>query len=157
MMTAMTITVDRLRQASEAVHALRAIPAHERRKLRAEAGISRVVLAELLGVSVERVKGYEEGVTPSGELAYRYRQALDAMTPPPLDPPLTDEARARLNEYFTSGEVCAHCRGVHVRACPRVKRMSYHDNQTLAEVEFWPDGKWPTENVIFPDSPEMSE
>lgn len=149
------ITPEKLRDIAEAVHALRAMPARARREIRDQAGISRSVLADLLGVSADRVKAYEEGSLPTGEAAYRYHQALVAMEPPAAA--LGPEERAVLQEYFTRGEVCAHCRGVHTRACPRVKRMTYHEGGQLAEVEFWPDGKWPTDYVIFPDSPEMSE
>jgi len=147
--------LDQLHEIAMAVHALRDIPARTRREIRDQAGISRSVLAELLGVSADRVKAYEEGALPIGEAAYRYHQALLAMEP--AQPSMTPEQRDRARAYFEANEVCAHCRGVHNRACPRVRRMRYHDNSALAEVEFWPDGKWPTENVIFPDSPEMSE
>lgn len=149
--------ISELARAAAAVHALRAIPPHERRALRADAGVSRSVLAELLDVSPDRIKGYEEGATPAGESAHRYHQALLAMTPPAAEEPLTEDAKAQLAQYFSAGEVCAHCKGIHVRACPRVKKMAYHESGTLAEVEFWPDGKWPTDNVVFPDSPEMTE
>lgn len=46
---------------------------------------------------------------------------------------------------------CLHCGGAHARACPRVKTMSYHPNGALAGVEFWPDGKWSTDHVLFLD------
>lgn len=46
---------------------------------------------------------------------------------------------------------CSHCGGHHVRACPRIKKMSWHPNAGIASVEFWPDGKWPDKHVLFPD------
>jgi DNA-binding transcriptional regulator YiaG len=147
--------LEQLHEIAMAVHALRGIPARQRREIRDKAGISRSVLAELLGVSADRVKAYEEGALPIGEAAHRYHQALLAMEPP--QPSMTREQREQVRTYFDANEACAHCRGIHVRACPRVKRMRYHENSTLAEVEFWPDGKWPTDNVIFPDSPEMND
>lgn len=149
------LSLDDLREVSQAVHALREMPSMQRREIRDSAGISRSVLADLLGVSPDRVKAYEEGALPLGENARRYYKALEAMTPENDEMPA--EERERAKAYFQAGEVCAHCRGVHNRACPRVKRMKYHENSTLAEVEFWADGQWPIENVIFIDSPEMSE
>lgn len=44
---------------------------------------------------------------------------------------------------------CQHCGGVHDRACPRVKRMSFTPSGGLAEVEFW--DRWDAANVIFPE------
>jgi hypothetical protein len=46
---------------------------------------------------------------------------------------------------------CVHCGGAHLRACPRVKRMTFHNDKSLQEVEFWPAGQWPTENIIWPE------
>lgn len=46
---------------------------------------------------------------------------------------------------------CAHCGGRHVRACPRVKSMRFHQNGALAGVDFWPDGKWSENHVLFAD------
>lgn len=46
---------------------------------------------------------------------------------------------------------CSHCGGHHVRACPRVKKMSWHPNAGIASVEFWSDGEWSDEHVLWPD------
>ena len=46
---------------------------------------------------------------------------------------------------------CDHCGGCHARSCPRVKRLEFHQNTTLAVVEFWPDGKWPADTVQWPE------
>jgi hypothetical protein len=71
------------------------------------------------------------------------------VTDPPLEPdptPLTDDEVKRLRDNR-----CSHCGGAHARACPRVKRMAYHPNGTLAEVEFWPSDQWSDAFVVFPD------
>ena len=53
---------------------------------------------------------------------------------------------------------CSHCGGWHTRACPRVKRMSFHPNRELAEVEFWAHGTWPDGDIIWPeDLPDDSD
>lgn len=46
---------------------------------------------------------------------------------------------------------CAHCKGHHVRACPRVKSMKFHPNGSLAGVDFWPEGKWSDDHILWPD------
>lgn len=134
---------------------LAAISPKERRAIREGAGITRARLAELLGVSPARVEAYERGAQPAGEDAAAYRLALEAMAPPE-DARLGDADRAKVLEYFEKDEVCQHCKGVHTRACPRVKSVEYHEGGTLKQVEYWPDGHWPTENVIFQDGPELA-
>lgn len=54
-------------------------------------------------------------------------------------------------DALTKRKPCAHCGGWHARACPRIRRMEFHPNDVLAAVEFWPDGKWPAEQVIWPE------
>lgn len=44
---------------------------------------------------------------------------------------------------------CQHCGGLHSRACPRVRRIAYGDGGKPAEVEFWPNGRWPDNDVIW--------
>lgn len=48
---------------------------------------------------------------------------------------------------------CQHCKGVHARACPRVKRIRYDTERgnAVAEVEYWPDGQWSDQHVIWPE------
>jgi hypothetical protein len=41
---------------------------------------------------------------------------------------------------------CAHCGGIHARACPRVKRMVFKGDD-IAEVEFWKD--WPQDDILW--------
>ena len=47
---------------------------------------------------------------------------------------------------------CDHCGASHARACPRVRGFKWHENGRIAEVEFWPDGQWPEENVMWPEA-----
>lgn len=59
-------------------------------------------------------------------------------------------------ELVENTRACDHCGGRHARACPRVKRMAYYpqDNDgvlKIQEVEFFPHGEWPHEDVIFAD------
>jgi hypothetical protein len=45
---------------------------------------------------------------------------------------------------------CANCGGVHLIACPRVKRMRFRpDGQTPGEVEFFPDNEWPKDRITW--------
>lgn len=79
---------------------------------------------------------------------------------PPLLPGLDEEDRAALlavDRTHGTGlreferRQCRHCGGVHSRACPRVRRLCYTDGGSLTEVEYWPDGKWSDEFVIWPE------
>jgi transcriptional regulator with XRE-family HTH domain len=140
---------------ADAYRRLGATSAPERRSIREAAGITRARLAELLGVSPARIEAYERGALPHGEEAASYAGALTAMAGP--EPVALDEQeRAVVLEYFEKDEICQHCKGVHTRACPRVKSVEYHEGGTLARVEYWPDGDWPTEHVIFRDGPELA-
>lgn len=47
---------------------------------------------------------------------------------------------------------CSHCGGWHLRACPRVRTLTYHTSGQLASVTFWK--RWPTDHVLFDDEPE---
>lgn len=44
---------------------------------------------------------------------------------------------------------CQHCGGLHNRSCPRVRRIAYTDSGKPSEVEFWPEGRWPADEVIW--------
>lgn len=48
-------------------------------------------------------------------------------------------------------QACTHCGGRHLRACPRVRSMSFHPSGALAGVTFWPDGKWSEDHVLMPE------
>jgi hypothetical protein len=93
----------------------------------------------------------EADLTPS-QPARRPRQ-------PRRKPDQLDQAtRRRLLEKDESGqtlfdrEKCAHCGGLHLRACPRVKRLQFAERgQHVVEVEFWPPGQWPEDDVIWPE------
>lgn len=51
---------------------------------------------------------------------------------------------------------CSHCGGVHLRACPRVKRMIFDKNQ-LVEVEFFEDGQWDATNILWPEDDRVEK
>jgi hypothetical protein len=67
--------------------------------------------------------------------------------PTPLAPELAADLKAR----FDRGEACRHCGALHARACPRVRRMTFHPGGSLAGVDFWADGKWSDEGLIWPE------
>lgn len=70
----------------------------------------------------------------------------------------TPEIIADVQRRFSNNEACQHCKGLHARACPRVKSMTFHSNGSLASIEFWPDGEWSDENVIWPEEvPDSAE
>lgn len=54
---------------------------------------------------------------------------------------------------------CVHCTGVHFvvdglspwrQPCRRVKKVTWSGDD-VTEVEYWPDGRWNDDDVIFPD------
>lgn len=74
------------------------------------------------------------------------------------EPKLSPEDRAALLAKDESGktrferEHCSHCGGVHLRACPRVRRLEFHPNNAgIAVVEFFDHGQWPDDHIIWPE------
>jgi hypothetical protein len=61
--------------------------------------------------------------------------------------PLTDEELTTLEEQ----QPCMHCGGHHSRSCPRVKRIAWHPQGKLAEVEYWPSQDVDWDAVVFED------
>lgn len=64
---------------------------------------------------------------------------------------LPQELRDKMRGVFDKGGACKHCGGIHNRACPRIRRMAFHPNGALSEVEFWPDRKWSDDAVVWPE------
>lgn len=64
---------------------------------------------------------------------------------------LPSELLAKLRAQVENKEQCVHCGGLHSRACPRIKMIRFHPDGALLEVRFWRDGRWPTENVFWPE------
>lgn len=96
------------------------------------------------------------------------RAELARRPPAPSDDDLTEAEVRHLHAQFVPslpGTVCqdcgkAHpgpcqtCGGLHARACPRVRSVSYvtqGDKVLISQVTFWPDGKWSTDGIIWPD------
>lgn len=57
--------------------------------------------------------------------------------------------KAELEEIYPDGTKCVHCGGWHLHACPRVKAMKFL-GENPQEIEFWPWGAWPANQVVFP-------
>lgn len=66
-------------------------------------------------------------------------------------PTWTADEAAEIWAMFRA-RACSHCGGLHARACPRVRSMSWHPNGQLAGVRFWPDGKWDDAAIQWPES-----
>lgn len=67
------------------------------------------------------------------------------------EPGLTAEQRAEARKLFESSAQCPHCGGLHLRACPRVKRLAFNADGRVVEVEFWPPGSWPADDIVWPE------
>jgi hypothetical protein len=107
----------------------------------------RIRAARILG----KVLDAAEADRLAGLLAAAAASMLGAdlgVQPDPLD--MTDEERAIVARQFARDEGCNHCGGMHLRACPRVKRLVFSGDK-IAEVEFWRYGEWPTGDVLWPE------
>jgi hypothetical protein len=69
---------------------------------------------------------------------------------------VADELTPELVAEIQKGESCQHCKGRHARACPRVKRLDFHPNGALKRVDFWAEGKWSDEHIIWPEDETMT-
>ena len=44
---------------------------------------------------------------------------------------------------------CQHCLGVHAEACPRVKSREQYENGQLKRVDYFAEGEWTSDSVIW--------
>jgi hypothetical protein len=82
--------------------------------------------------------------------AERDELLMAMLQPAPEEPPLTPGEAADLHRLFRAN-ICSHCGGSHARACPRVRRLRFHPDAKLAAVEFWPDGQWKDDGIMWPE------
>ena len=62
---------------------------------------------------------------------------------------LTPEEQAEARKQWRANK-CTWCGGLHLRACPRVKKFEFgNDGKTVTSVEFWE--RWPKGDVVFPE------
>lgn len=54
-------------------------------------------------------------------------------------------------EELAEEAACIHCGGFHARACPRVKRIAFHPNGKVSEVEYWSAAEVDWHGVVFND------
>ena len=87
--------------------------------------------------------------------------------PEPAEEPLTAAEIRHLHDQFAppTGKACAACGvihpgpcqtcgGLHARSCPRVRSVEYTsqgDNILIRKVEYWPDGRWSTDGIFWPE------
>jgi len=67
------------------------------------------------------------------------------------EPELTAEQKKGYREQFAAEKQCVHCGGLHLRACPRVRRIVWRNKEEPAEIEYWASGRWPEGGIIFPE------
>jgi hypothetical protein len=69
----------------------------------------------------------------------------------PLDEePLSAEEVTEAWRHYQSRR-CDHCAGVHARACPRVRKLEFHENGRLKSVTFWARGQWSEDGILWPE------
>jgi hypothetical protein len=89
----------------------------------------------------------------------RTANAKFAATTPVVSQPdvLSPEERAVAREQWRKAR-CTWCGGLHLRACPKVKRMTFtNDGKNVVEVEYWPDSHWSDSNVVWPEDMKWEE
>jgi len=69
------------------------------------------------------------------------------------EPEWTPELLAAAWKLVEDTPQCVFCGGHHARECPRVRRIAYYESAEtkVREVEFWPHGEWPWQEVVFAD------
>lgn len=70
----------------------------------------------------------------------------------PADPnEMTKEEQAEARKQWRTSK-CTWCGGLHLRACPRVKKFEFgNDGKTVTSVEFWQSMWWPDKDVVWPE------
>jgi predicted oxidoreductase len=63
----------------------------------------------------------------------------------------TEEELNGYREQFAQEQACKHCGGLHLRACPRIRRLVMRNREEISEVEFWRDGQWDSSMVVWPE------
>lgn len=62
------------------------------------------------------------------------------------------QARLVFEGRAPNGQVaCVHCGGVHLRACRRIKSLAWHPDGSLIAAEYWPDGQWSEDGIVWPE------
>jgi hypothetical protein len=133
------------------LQALLRLPAPaERRRLREAAGLSVKALADALAVDAADLRRWER-TRPDADSIDGYLAALDLLRA--VEPGSPAYTRAEVQDFLSTiaKERCTHCGGRHSRACPRVRSMEFDSSGRVLRVEFWPDGRWSTDHVLFAD------
>jgi hypothetical protein len=71
-------------------------------------------------------------------------------------PQLTAEEKQQARLVFEgkapNGQLpCLHCGGIHLRACRRVKAITWHTDGSTTSAEYWPDGTWDESGITWPE------
>jgi hypothetical protein len=71
-------------------------------------------------------------------------------------PGLTAEEREQARLVFEgktpAGQLaCLHCGGIHLRACRRVRSITWNADGSVASAEYWKDGQWDESGIVWPD------
>lgn len=81
----------------------------------------------------------------------------------PVHTAMSEESKESARQIFSGQDpdrkACIHCAGLHYQLdglsrfqqpCPRIKKIQRHtDQDTILEVEYWPNGEWEAD-VVFP-------
>lgn len=128
----------------------------ERRRIRLESGVSLRTLAAHLGMSVASFAALEKSGRINEKYLVKYYLTLELLKKDPAEPALTAEEAQALRDQWEQ-EACGACGGLHTTAikapgsCPRIRKITYDSQGRMLEVEYWPDGRWPRDGIVWPD------
>src|ERR1035437_1638416 len=101
----------------------------------------------------------DKSEAPSEQLLYHAPELVIVAPEPPPAPPQTlslEAARIILKQIEQVGTDayavdprCQHCKGIHDRACPRVREMSFSPTGSIIGVKFWRE--WDEDSVLWPE------
>ena len=84
-------------------------------------------------------------------------EAVDPEPQPPAPPTLSLQAARDIldqiekvgTDSYAVDPRCQHCRGIHDRACPRVREMTFSPAGQIIGVRFWRE--WDEDSVLWPE------
>lgn len=111
--------------------------------------MSLAALADAVGVTPRVMSALERVEVPAEDHVVAYAQALKVMEQP-------EPNEVKELETLFADHACKACGGLHTEtigtpgACPRIRRVVYDNHGNVTEMDFWPEGEWSRDGILFP-------